>query len=136
MGISSIDNKNKNNGGKQSDPATIGLAIQSGVFKTAVSGAATVWGFELQNIVNQGNGKDSNSNSNINRENVITPIKWFDYIFGLIDGHLSIVSYCFASNNIKTNKLFWSYRVISNFTKVITKDLKRFSSKKSFLNIM
>mmetsp|Transcript_61283 Transcript_61283/g.68614 ORF Transcript_61283/g.68614 Transcript_61283/m.68614 type:complete len:638 (-) Transcript_61283:124-2037(-) len=123
LGESSVVNNEKNdNGGTKQDPTTIGLAIQGGGFITALSGAATIRGFQLQNIVD-----DSNDN-----KQQLSAMERFDYISGSSGGILPTVTYCYASDNIKTTELFESDRGISDLGKLTTKDLKRFSSKKSF----
>jgi len=124
LGESSVADENNDYGGKQQDPTTIGLAIQAGTLVTALSGAATIRGFELQDIFHQGD--DSNNKQQL------PAMERFDYVSGASGGILPTVAYCFASDDIKTTELFESDRGISNLASLTTKDLKRFSSKKSF----
>eukprot|EP00751_Fragilariopsis_kerguelensis_P050349 CAMPEP_0171038840 /NCGR_PEP_ID=MMETSP0736-20130129/43533_1 /TAXON_ID=186038 /ORGANISM="Fragilariopsis kerguelensis, Strain L26-C5" /LENGTH=533 /DNA_ID=CAMNT_0011485475 /DNA_START=83 /DNA_END=1680 /DNA_ORIENTATION=- len=122
---------NADNGGKQQDPTTIGLAIEGGALLTALSGAATIRGFELQNIFYQEEAEDDDNNNN-KQQQLLSAMERFDYISGLSGGILPTVAYCYASDDIKRTELFESDRKISDLAQVTTKELKRFSSKKSF----
>jgi len=128
-----VDKENNDNGGKQQqqDPTTIGLAIEGGILLTALSGAATIRGFELQNIVHQEEDEGDDNNNN-EQQQLLPAMERFDYISGLSGGILPTVVYCFASDNIKKTELFESNRKISDLAQVTSKELKRFSSKKSF----